>query len=75
MTAILLGDLETKKNGEPRFKKDQRFPVIDMDFFWMKPEEKGGIGVDLGPLNYLRLTYPNGEKTQYFDMFEIKDGQ
>lgn len=82
MIAVLLQDFEERTitktvNGKlvqeivPKYKKDSKYQVIDMDFFWMTEKEKGGIGVAIGTMDYLRLTYPNGEKTKYFDLFKI----
>lgn len=57
-----------------RYRKGQKFPVIEnFSLFWMTDEEKGGMAVDLGPMDYVRLTYPNGEKTKHHALFEIKD--
>lgn len=81
--AVLLQDFETRSitkmvNGKPvtetvpRYKKGSKYPVIEMNFFWMTDEEKGGIGVSIGTMDYMRLTFPNGEKTKYRDMFELR---
>jgi hypothetical protein len=84
MVAILLKDFDTMTitkmvNGKeikevvPRYKAGRRYETVEMNFFWMSPEEKGGIGVDIGTMDYLRLTYPGGSKTQYYDLFELKN--
>lgn len=74
--AILKQDFEVRidKKGEkvPRFKQGTEFFIIPMNMFWLKPEEKGGIGIDLAPMEYLRLTFPDGTKTKYYDLFEVK---
>jgi len=82
MIAILLENFEERTvtkvvNGKPvtstvpKYKKNSKYPVIKMDMFWLTKEEKGGIGVSIGTMDYLRLTFPNGEKTKYYDMFSL----
>ena len=84
MVAVLLQDFDTMtitkvvgkeilKEVVPRYKKGKRCDVIDFDFAWMMPEERGGTGVAIGTMDYLRLTYPNGTKTKYYDLFEFKN--
>lgn len=64
MRAELLTAFETLKIGK-------KYEVVPMDMFWLIPEERGGIAVVLGPLNYLRLTFPNGTETQYNCLFKV----
>ena len=54
----------------PKIKAGAKFPVMKMDLFWMSPAEKGGVGLDIGMMEYLRLTYPDGTPTKYFDLFD-----
>ena len=83
-TAILKEDFETRilkkkvqgKDVEevvPKYKKGQKFEVITLSLYWMTPEEKGGLGVNLSCMDYLRLTYPDGTPTKYYSLFEIVD--
>lgn len=82
--AVLKDNFETKTikkmvNGKevietkPKFKKGQVFDIMEMNLFWMTPEEKGGIGVNLTVMDYMRLTYPDGTHTKYYDLFDIMD--
>lgn len=84
MIAVLLDNFEERTvtkvvNGKPvtktvpKYKKDSKYPVVKMDMFWLSEEEKGGIGVSIGTMDYLRLTFPNGTKTKYYDMFCFVD--
>lgn len=50
-------------------KKDKEFDVVPMDMFWLSDAEKGGLCVVLGMMSYLRITHPDGTKTQYYDLF------
>lgn len=65
-----------KENGEvkmetvPKYRKGKKFSVIKMNMFWLSEEEKGGLGIDLGPMDYLRLTYPDRTPTKYFALFQ-----
>jgi len=81
MVAILKDNFETRTitkivNGKtveqivPKYKKGTKYEIFEMNLFWMTPEEKGGLGVSLGVMDYMRLTHPNGEKTKYYDLFE-----
>ena len=55
------------------FKEGKVFPVEVADMFWMRPEEKGGLVVVLGMMNYLRITNPDGTPTQYYSLFTYSD--
>lgn len=57
----------------PKYKKDKRCEVILADMFWMRPEEIGGLMAIVGTMDYIRLTHPDGTKTQYYDLFELKN--
>lgn len=56
----------------PKLKKGTILSVMKMDLFWMSPEEKGGAGLDIGVMEYLRLTYPDGSPTKYYDLFDYE---
>jgi len=58
----------------PKYLKGKNFPVVEMNFFWMDEKEKGGVGVLLSTMDYVRLTFPDGTKTKYFDLFPLKAG-
>lgn len=81
MIAILKEDFETRTitkevNGKlvtktvPRYKKGSRYEVTPMNHFWLRDDEKGGECIAIGTMDYLRITFPNGEKTKYYDLFD-----
>lgn len=53
------------------FKVNREFDVIEMNMFFLPNNEKGGLCVVLGMMSYLRLTYPNGDKTPFYSMFDL----
>lgn len=55
----------------PKFLKGKSFSVVKMDMFWLGKEEFGGTAAMLAPMDYVRLTYPDGTKTKYYELFEL----
>lgn len=53
-------------------KSVKKFDIIPMDMFWLSKEEKGGECVVMGMMSYLRITYPDGTKTQHWDKFNYE---
>ena len=86
--AKLIDDFETKTireektiNGKkeivettvPKYKKDKESAVQEMDMAWLSENERGGLYVMIGVMDYVRITNPDGSKTKYFDLFQYTE--
>jgi len=53
----------------PKYKQGKKCTVTEMDMSWLMDHERGGLCVVLGPMDYARITRPDGSKTAYYDLF------